>query len=260
VVLDDVGEDLRSLALLPLLRPDVVKLDLVRLRRLPECEVATVVGAVGAEAERTGAVVAAEGIETRADAATARAFGARVGQGWHYGRPRAAPVAAAGGDAGIDASAAAPAVAFTPFQIVRAKRPPRRAGPDVLLSVSRTLESSALEGAAPAVVLSAFGHEALFRGATRAMYAQLAACGSFVAVAGVGMSPWPAPGVRGTRLRARDPLRDEWVVAVIGPHFCGALAARAAAGAEESFDYTVTYERAAVVAVARTFMARVVAD
>ena len=43
--------------------------------------------AVNAHAERTGAVVLAEGIETEEHLATARALGATLGQGWYFGRP-----------------------------------------------------------------------------------------------------------------------------------------------------------------------------
>ncbi len=47
--------------------------------------------AVNAEAERSGAIVLAEGIETAQHLRTARAFGATLGQGWLFGRPGPLP-------------------------------------------------------------------------------------------------------------------------------------------------------------------------
>ena len=87
IALDDVGADVRSLALMPLLRPDVIKLDLRLVQAQPTTEIASIVNAVRAEQERTGAAVIAEGIETEAHFETALALGATLGQGWLFGRP-----------------------------------------------------------------------------------------------------------------------------------------------------------------------------
>jgi len=40
------------------------------------------------------------------------------------------------------------------------------------------------------------------------------------------MGAEPAPGVRGAALSGDDVLRGEWDLAVLGPHFAGALVAR----------------------------------
>ncbi len=72
---------------MPLLRPDVIKLDLRLVQRQPDAEIAEIVNAVNTQAERTGAIVLAEGIETDEHLATARALGATLGQGWLFGRP-----------------------------------------------------------------------------------------------------------------------------------------------------------------------------
>ena len=91
IALDDVGAERASLALLPFIRPDVIKLDLGLVQGRPSAAVAEVFSAVNAESERSGAVVLAEGIETREHLGTARALGATLGQGWLLGRPSAAP-------------------------------------------------------------------------------------------------------------------------------------------------------------------------
>ena len=55
VAVDDVGAEPMSLAFMPLLRPDVVKLDLRLVQERPGPEVAEIMNAVNAYAERTGA-------------------------------------------------------------------------------------------------------------------------------------------------------------------------------------------------------------
>ena len=91
VAIDDVGADSRSLALMPLLYPDVIKLDLRRLSERDPADVARIVGAVGAESERRQALVLAEGIDSEEQLAAARAFGATLGQGYLLGEPAPLP-------------------------------------------------------------------------------------------------------------------------------------------------------------------------
>ena len=110
VSLDDVGADSRSLATMPLLYPDVIKLDLQLLAERTPADVARVVTAVGAEAERRHASVLAEGIDSPEQLAMARAAGATLGQGFMLAEPGPLPdefprparplrLAGAGGDA-----------------------------------------------------------------------------------------------------------------------------------------------------------------
>jgi EAL domain-containing protein (putative c-di-GMP-specific phosphodiesterase class I) len=96
VAIDDVGADPASLAMMPLVRPDVIKLDLSLIQSRPDQEVARTVNGVLAEVERTGATVLAEGIESRHHTAIALSMGATLGQGWKFGRPGPLP---SGGDA-----------------------------------------------------------------------------------------------------------------------------------------------------------------
>ncbi|WP_199506084.1 EAL domain-containing protein [Geodermatophilus sp. TF02-6] len=74
VAVDDVGAEPMSLAFMPLLRPDVVKLDLRLVQERPGPVIAGIMNAVNAHAERTGAVVLAEGIEDAVHLRMARAL------------------------------------------------------------------------------------------------------------------------------------------------------------------------------------------
>jgi DICT domain-containing protein len=70
----------------------------------------------------------------------------------------------------------------------------------------------------------------------------------------------PVPGVRGARIHAADPLRREWTVAIVSPHFAGALAAHdlgRGAPADRRFEFLLTYDRDRAVAAASALMARV---
>jgi EAL domain-containing protein (putative c-di-GMP-specific phosphodiesterase class I) len=91
VSLDDVGADSRSLAVMPLVYPDVIKLDLRLLADRSPADLARVVTAVGAEAERRHATVLAEGIDTVEALELARAIGASLGQGYLLGEPGPLP-------------------------------------------------------------------------------------------------------------------------------------------------------------------------
>ena len=91
VSLDDVGADSRSLAVMPLLYPDVIKLDLRLLAERDPIDLARIVTAVGAEAERRHATVLAEGIDSQSQLEMARAAGATLGQGFMLGEPAPLP-------------------------------------------------------------------------------------------------------------------------------------------------------------------------
>lgn len=88
VALDDLGTGHTSLDFLRRLRPDVVKLDRSLSASLQGDEHRRrLVGALVDYAHGLNITVVAEGLETAADVATARALGADFGQGWWFGRP-----------------------------------------------------------------------------------------------------------------------------------------------------------------------------
>jgi diguanylate cyclase (GGDEF)-like protein len=262
IALDDVGADSRSLALLSLLRPDVVKLDLRLIQDRPTPKIAEIVTAVNAYAERTGAVLLAEGIENEAHIASARAIGATHGQGWSFGRPAPLPAGLASTARPLSAVARASHVSgTTPYEVVSQRLPIRRATKPLLLEMSWHLERQALELGETAVLVAAFQTAERFTPATRRRYSRLASRIAFVAALGVGLDAEPAPGVRGATLTDDDSLADEWSVAVIGPHFAGALVAvdlgDDGLDEERRFDFAITYDRELVMDATTSLMRRV---
>jgi EAL domain-containing protein (putative c-di-GMP-specific phosphodiesterase class I) len=267
IALDDVGTDPRSLALMPFLSPEVVKLDLRLMQDSPSREIAEVVHAVNAEAERTGALVLAEGIETEAHLRRALALGATYGQGWLFGKPAPLPAAAEpepelGGSAHPRIHRPA-ASAQTPFEVVAAERSLRRGDKWLLLELSRSIEAQTANQGSAAVVLSTFQEAPYFTPPTARRYSDLSGRAAMVAALGVGLGHEPAPGVRGVSLDAAEPLRGEWDVTVLGPHFAAAFVARDLGDhgpdMERRFDFALTYDRELATRAARSMMQRVAA-
>lgn len=267
IALDDVGVEPASLALMPFVHPDVVKLDLRLLHNPDAPQTAQVVNAVVAHAERTGALILAEGIEREAHLALARSMGATLGQGWLLGRPAQLPVARPYVSQPtpvrplqlpppVDAAASPQ----TPFEIIAGGRPAARASKKALLTTTRYLESKAAETTDPPVLLTCFQDAVRFTQPTADRYAALGKESPFVAAFGFGFGPEPVPGVRGAALAANDPLRQEWNVIVVGPYFSAALVARdlgdSGADRHRRFEYALTYERPQVLAAARALLGR----
>ena len=262
VAVDDVGADSMSLAFLPLLAPDVVKLDLRLVQERPNPEIAEIMNAVNAHAERTGAVVLAEGIETRAHLATARALGATLGQGWYFGRP--GPGAATGlvpGELVLPSAGVGSSVDVSPFSCLPATVPRRRSTKALLIELSKQLEREAMRLGETAVVAAAFQEARHFTLSTTQRYRDLVSRTGFVCALGEGLPVESLPGLRGADLRPDDVVRGEWDVVVLGPHFSAALLARDLGDdgpdLERTFEYALTYDRTTVVRAAHALLSRV---
>jgi len=262
IALDDVGADTRSLALMPLLRPDVIKLDLRLVQEQPTPEIAAIAGAVGAQAERTGATVLAEGIETPEQAQYARALGATLGQGFLLGRP--SPELRRANVTGIPLpifTAAMPHPWRTPFDLASARRPVRHGTMPLLASISRELERQAARGRRTSLLISSFPEVPGAMARIDSVYEELAEDLAFVAAFAVGSPPKRGPGLRGVSIREDDPLRGTWNVLVLGAHFASMLAARergqAAPGEDQVFDFVFTYDREVIVECAQALMLRI---
>lgn len=231
VSLDDVGGDSRSLAVMPLLYPDVIKLDLRLLAERDDIDVARVVTAVGAEAERRHASVLAEGIDSEAQLEMARAAGATLGQGYMLGAPGPLPdplpppgrplrLAGAGGDA----------TGPLPYQrVTNWKRP--TSGPLELAERAAALLSSQASALGPTGMLLAAPHPAH----PPARYEALRDSLGFVGVLDPGA------------------LEDTWTEVALGPGYGACFVARPVDG---GWCFATSYDRELVVECALLLMAR----
>ncbi|WP_138731742.1 diguanylate cyclase domain-containing protein [Modestobacter excelsi] len=266
IALDDVGADSMSLAFMPLLRPDVIKLDLRLVQERPGPAVAEIMNAVNGYAERTGAVVLAEGIEDEAHLAMASALGASLGQGWHFGRPAAAAVPGSTVGRLVLPSAGAPAVdpEDSPFSCLPAGTQLRTAPKALLIELSKHLERQAMRLGETCVVAATFQEARHFTPATALRYRDLVARTGFVCALGEDLPVEPLPGVRGAALAPDDPVRGEWDVVVLSPHFSAALLARdlgdGGPDLQRRYEYALTYQRRTVEQAGVSLVARVAAQ
>jgi EAL domain-containing protein (putative c-di-GMP-specific phosphodiesterase class I) len=256
VALDDVGTAPDSLAMMAVLAPDVVKLDLAELAGRPARDLAEVVDAVAAHAERAGTTVLVERIETEEEARLAATIGARLAQGWLFG-PREPLVTAPAPppERPVHASRQADPRDVTPFQLVAEGREVRRASRELLVGLSRHLEEQARAVGRGAVLVGGFEDDASFDADARERYAKLAEELAFCGAVGTGMAPEPAPGVHGGRLHASDPLAREWTVALVSAHASAALSAHDPGTGE--YEYVLTHDRALAAAATAALMARI---
>ncbi len=258
VALDDVGSHPASLALLPFLRPEVVKLDQRLVQGPLDEDVARVAAAVGAYAERNDAVVLAEGIETTEHERNARALGATLGQGYLFGRPAALdPTPGTPPPAGPMAPAArvpeGPA-RLSPLAAVTRVHPLRRGPVEEVRTAATLLEQRARSAEGPTVLLGSVGPDGIPQGERDRRFASVAEHSTLVTLFGVGTAL--PRSVRGALLADDDPLRTEWDVAVVGPHVAAALVARPSG--DGAMEYAVVYDRDLVMEVARSLMSRTV--
>jgi len=91
IALDDFGTGYSSLSYLGRLPVDKIKIDQSFVKRLPgDQEAGVIIRAVMMLSEALNKVVIAEGIETPDQAWMLKMMGCKVGQGYHFGRPKTA--------------------------------------------------------------------------------------------------------------------------------------------------------------------------
>jgi EAL domain-containing protein (putative c-di-GMP-specific phosphodiesterase class I) len=263
IALTDVCVDAHALALLPIIAPDVIDVDLRVIGGLPDQHIASVVSAISAYAEATGCLVLASGVETVRQVVTARALGATLGRGPLYAEagplPRELPwmsgvrPAPTGRLAGLRQD--------TPFSVAEERREARPSHRDLLLEISLFLEARAAQEAGSAVVLTTFQHSDNFDSQAVARYFPLGDSTAFVAVFGFGFSERRLSGsVFAVDLDEADPMVAEWNVVVISPNFAATLTARqvgAPSLSNDTYEFILTHDRRLTIEAARTLVARI---
>jgi EAL domain-containing protein (putative c-di-GMP-specific phosphodiesterase class I) len=261
IALDDVGADAASQAMMPLLRPDVIKLDRSVVQEPMSPASIAVADAVRAEATRTGALILAEGIETDGHLSSARALGATLGQGWLLGRPDALPKRVEPPAITLPRLRSSLSSGATPFEIASALAPVGEASRRTVLTHSRNIEDHGTYAAQPTVLLTTFEDVRFFDVPTRERYMKLADQGMLTAVYGPGMPADPAPNIRGCAVSRDDPLAIEWTVIVVGNRFAGGVFARRrdrfTPGRGQVYDLIVSDDREVVLAAATPLLERI---
>lgn len=137
----------------------------------------------------------------------------------------------------------------------------RRSTKPLLIEISKHLEREAMRLGSTCLVLAAFQEERHFTSSTAHRYGDLVDRVGFVAALGEDLPAEPVAGVRGTDLDPADPVRGEWDLVVLAPHFAAALLARdlgdGGPDLQRTFEFALTYDRDTVAAAAEALMSRV---
>jgi EAL domain-containing protein (putative c-di-GMP-specific phosphodiesterase class I) len=253
IALDDVGGDSRSLALMSILYPDVIKLDLRLLADRSKEDVARIVTAVGAEAERRHATVLAEGIDSEDQFAVAQACGATLGQGYLLGKPAPLPdeLPPAGRPLRMPGGGGSPYGA-TPWDRVTNWRRPSTGSRRLSSRAVQFLASEAAEHGETAMVLVSLADER-WAGAAVRRFGWLPDRVAFVGVLGAG-DMFGGTRVRTGTLAEDDPLRGTGTMVVLAPGFAACLVVREVG--DDVWSFAITYDRATVVECALPLIAR----
>ncbi|QZT58406.1 EAL domain-containing protein [Mycolicibacterium austroafricanum] len=257
IALDDIGAHRDSLAVLDIVAPDILKLDLAMIQAQADQHQARTIAAVLAHQERTGATILAEGIETDAHLEQALAYGATLGQGYRFGYRGAR--AAEPARVRLPTSAASPSKPGTRsvFEASTAGIARRVVRKRNLLELSRHLERRTITADSPPIVLTTVQKHDFFQSATSAMYTAIAERSPLVAVFGVDIPEDLGAGIRGVPLDPADPLAREWIIVVIGSDNCVGLIARELPGTDRRFEVVITFDRERVATAARSLLDRV---
>ena len=262
IALDDVGLNPESLALLPLVLPDVVKLDRRILADpwLPGFD--DTVSAVVDYASATGAVILAEGIEHADDLGVARAVGATLGQGYMLGRPGPAPreTVRPPDHLAIALIEVLTEPLATPADVL--ERLPRQVTTYATIAgVLDSITSIGDELITPGCIVVAVQNQSSFVDRFAFRYEELAAKHTLVGV--VGVAGLDVPGVRVAG--PADPgFDDQFAVAILTQTTAATVVARDLGDSgplqDRRYAWYFTHSRSAVRDVARCLVSRLAPD
>ncbi len=270
IAVDDVGSHSASLALLALLRPDVIKLDMRLVQQRSNEKTASILAAVAAESERTGAVVLAEGIETETHERWAQDMGAVWGQGWLYGAPGPLP-SFVHADEAASSPSPRPAVtvrapaAVTPYGLTHSIGSPRRADGELLETMEGDLLRRAAWMASTALVLVTVPASGELTESRREVLLDLTSRCALTAIFSarpenlVVFERSAVNTAHAVLIEPNEPLALERSVIVVDPGFTGTLLAvdrgRRPDGTRE-FDYRLSFDRGVVLDAATVLLRR----
>jgi len=264
IALDDIGAHPDSLALLDIIGPDVMKIDLRLVQRQPDQLQARTIAAVIAHHERTGATILAEGIETDEHLEQALAYGATLGQGYRFGYPGALsasprlsrlsrPPLAVGRN---ETSA-------TPFEAAVSGGGVRTVRKRTLIELSRHIERLAAASESAPIVLFTLQRYDNFRGQTKDNYSTLSERSPLVVAYAVDAPTQIDDRMRWVDVRPDDRMALEWTIVVIGPDTAAALIAREIEPLgsvphenDRRFEAVITFDRTRVADAARNLLNR----
>jgi EAL domain len=254
LAIDDVGANARTLSMLTLLEPELVKLDFGIVHAGPSPDVVRTLDCVYADSERRRAIVLAEGIETAEQANLARSMGATLGQGRYFGWPGPLPT---------NLPRPREPVQIQPQKLLTANRPfdaaqglqSRRATASLLAPLGARVGHCSVDIYNSAALVALLPNAELYDAADKDHFEDLARQGVLTGVIGPGVSTEPGEGVRGGHVDLDDTeLNGQWAVVGISSHSATAMLAREIPGSSSEFEFVLTHDRERVAAAARCLL------
>jgi EAL domain-containing protein (putative c-di-GMP-specific phosphodiesterase class I) len=259
VAVDNFGASTDALALLPLLSPDVIKLDMGLLAHAPNAHAAMVLDVVAGYRQATGALVVAQGVEHDHQLPFATGLGARLGQGYLFGA--AATVPQLSGD-GVDSIALPAPVAVAgddPEALVLPGEEILAPG-SLVRELAARLERTAAASDVPAAMAIVCPGGRFPSGAPLAAANQLARSSAMTVLLAPEAELRPIRRVHMATLPNGDPLFNYTAIAIITPFTAVALVATAEPGTEDTFTYRFSRDREATTRLLRHLLKRAADD
>lgn len=267
VALDEVGADPRALALLPVVDPDIIRLDMDLVRSPSGAMIAEVAHAVSAETERAHSTVIAKGVEKGEHLERAYALGATHVQGWLFGRPEPLPEVFAGPLAPpIGVRAGGPSSSkrddfledLTPAELLADKVPSRIVPRRLLGSLNiELLRHASSLGSSGLVIASVPSWDELDPVETH-LITDLASSLGFTGAIGAGVREARIPGLRFGEVGPDHHLASSISLVVLSPQFAGAVISQETdhdgRGGEQRHRAMITHDRALVARCARLIL------
>lgn len=257
IAMDDVGAEEDSLTLLPILQPDVVKLDMSILHRPFDSHAARVSGMARVYCDYTGSKLVCEGVETAVHEARARALGADLVQGYRYGAPGPLPVTTVPTSRSVplldrdpdDARSLADQLASVPESWLPGLQ---------ILSVARELIDAVAGQTSSAVVVATAPSSAHLPEGFLDALAAAVPHSALVALIAPGCEPEPAPRLRGVDASVEQVIGSPWSISVIGPTMAvSILSSGLRADPDAPVRHRIVHDRATVAHVLRLLLAHV---
>jgi EAL domain-containing protein (putative c-di-GMP-specific phosphodiesterase class I) len=262
IAVTDVAYSIAGMTLLPVIEPDVIKVD-QRILTNRIGQTAEAILASLAESEQTGAALLMERVESDDDAMMARAFGATYQQGRLIGREGPLPSTVTVPTAplpllrthDIDGPR-------TPFEVLLDGGAHRTSGvtPEAMAQLIQTIASQACASQRPPVVAAVSPAGAAVDAATETLWRMLLERCPLVVVLGPEVSRWNDWRIRAADLPAGHPFGREHCFLALTPSSAMAVAARPHAGAnphEPTWDLAVSQQQSLCRAVVRHLLATV---
>lgn len=262
IALDGVGDHPHATTLLPLIEPDIV-ITAADLLTETGHDVGTTTHALAAYAERSHAVIVAEGVDTEATRLAAITIGAT------YGTGQLLPAVEDPAELLDEPVVPMPADpvwttpttdSSTPYAIASAHATARRGTKKLLIQMSKSLEAHGAASGSSMIALGTFQRAQHFTPTTSARWHHRAETIGFAGVYGVGLPALVDGNVRHAPLDPGDPLVQEWTVITLGPHHAALLSARDrhdnGPDLDRTFDFVQTFDRATVTQAARAILRR----